>query len=247
MNAAMPLAAGGLDAAILSFCRVSAFIMVLPGFSSIRIPVRIRLFVAFGLSLILAPLIGPQAKVLPETVVAEVFTGASLGLLVRLMFLAFGFAANAIAAFAGIAAMPGAPLDTDEPMSPLAALIALTATALVFASGLHAVLITGLAASFELLPVGLFVDPARLLAHGVEVIADSFLLALRLMMPFLVFSVLVNMSIGLANKMSPQIPVYFISMPFVAAGGLAAAWALLPDIVAHFSSAIRDMAAFGWL
>lgn len=247
MNAEALLLAGGLDAAILSFARVSAFIMVLPGFSSIRIPVRIRLFVALGLSLVMAPLIGQPVEAAPQAVIAEVTTGASLGLLVRLMFMAFGFAANAIATFAGIAAMPGAPLDTEEAFSPLAALIALTATAMVFAGGLHTVLITGLAASFDLLPVGQFIAPERLLARGLEVLADGFLLALRLMMPFLVFSVAVNVSIGLANKMSPQIPVYFISMPFVAAGGLIAGWALLPDVLGHFGVAVRDMAAFGWL
>jgi flagellar biosynthetic protein FliR len=143
--------------------------------------------------------------------------------------------------------MPGAPLETDEALSPLAALFALTATALVFASGLHTVLIEGLAASFDLLPAGRFIDAGLLLEHGVRTLADGFLLALRLMMPFLINSVLVNVSIGLANKMSPQIPVYFISMPFVAAGGLIACWALLPDMLAQFSAAVRDMAASGWL
>ena len=32
--------------------------------------------------------------------------------------------------------------------------------------------------------------------------------------------ILINLTIGFVNKLTPQIPVYFISLPFVIAGGL---------------------------
>jgi len=43
---------------------------------------------------------------------------------------------------------------------------------------------------------------------------------LRLGSPFVAYSLLVNLTIGFVNKLVPQIPVYFISLPFVIAGGL---------------------------
>ena len=45
-------------------------------------------------------------------------------------------------------------------------------------------------------------------------------MALRVGAPFIVYSIVVNVAIGIINKLTPQIPVYFISLPFVIAGGL---------------------------
>ena len=75
---------------------------------------------------------------------------------------------------------------------------------------------------------------------------EAFLLALQLAMPFLAYGLLINLGIGLANKMSPQVPVYFISMPYVIAGGLILLYGLGPDVVSifidHFAARLRD----GW-
>jgi flagellar biosynthesis protein FliR len=39
------------------FCRIGAVLMLMPGFSSSRIPVRVRLFMSFSLTLALTPLL----------------------------------------------------------------------------------------------------------------------------------------------------------------------------------------------
>ena len=53
-----------------------------------------------------------------------------------------------------------------------------------------------------------------------DTVAESFLVVLRLGSPFIAYAILVNLTIGFVNKLVPQIPVYFISLPFVIAGGL---------------------------
>jgi flagellar biosynthesis protein FliR len=235
------LVAPELNAAILAFCRVSAFLMVVPGFSSIRIPVRIRLVVALGLSVAMLPFVARGIEPDAMAVGAELVTGGVLGLLVRMFFLAFGFAATALATFIGIAAMPGAPIETEEAQSPVTALITLTATAMVFAAGLHGTFIAAMARSYDLFPVGVWLEPDRVLARLTETVAEGFVVALRLMMPFLIFSVVVNLAVGLANKAAPQVPVYFVSLPFVAFGGLVVLWQLGPDMVSLFAIAAGDV------
>src|SRR5215207_7759293 len=42
---------------VLIFCRVGGCLMLMPGFSSPRIPIRARLFVALSLSLAMSPLL----------------------------------------------------------------------------------------------------------------------------------------------------------------------------------------------
>ena len=53
----------------------------------------------------------------------------------------------------------------------------------------------------------------------VDALTDSFLLALRITAPFIVYSLMINLMFGILGKLTPQIPVYFISIPFVLAGG----------------------------
>jgi flagellar biosynthetic protein FliR len=53
-----------------------------------------------------------------------------------------------------------------------------------------------------------------------EAISGSFFLVLRISGPFIVYAVVLNFAFGLVNKLTPQIPVYFVCLPFVIFGGL---------------------------
>ena len=45
---------------------------------------------------------------------------------------------------------------------------------------------------------------------------------------------IVNFAFGLTNKLTPQIPVYFISLPFVIAGGLFVLYFTLGEFLGVF-------------
>ncbi|WP_425530453.1 flagellar biosynthetic protein FliR [Stenotrophomonas maltophilia] len=42
------------------------------------------------------------------------------------------------------------------------------------------------------------------------------------------------MAIGFVNKLTPQIPIYFISLPFVIAGGLILFYFAVPTLLSLF-------------
>lgn len=67
-----------------------------------------------------------------------------------------------------------------------------------------------------------------------EQMGRTFLLALRICSPFIVYTVVVNFAIGLINKLTPTIPVYFISMPFVIAGGLYFLYLVIAEAIMIF-------------
>jgi flagellar biosynthesis protein FliR len=48
--------------AFLAFCRIGGCLMLMPGFSSSRVPVHVRLFIAVALTLALAPLLLPVLR-----------------------------------------------------------------------------------------------------------------------------------------------------------------------------------------
>jgi len=102
----------------------------------------------------------------------------------------------------------------------ISTLITLTATALLFVTDLHWEVMRGLVASYRALPVSNGFGPQFGLIQVADCLSRAFFLALRVSSPFIVFAIIVNLAVGLTNKLTPQIPIFFISAPFVVAGGL---------------------------
>lgn len=65
-------------------------------------------------------------------------------------------------------------------------------------------------------------------------LSDAFMLVLQISAPFLVWTLLINFLFGLLNKLTPQIPVYFVSVPFVVAGGLVIAYFAVGEVMRLF-------------
>jgi flagellar biosynthesis protein FliR len=245
--------AGDLVATVfILFCRIGGSLMLAPGFSSARIPVRARLFVALALTLSLAPALTARQNivvsdfgVLVGDIFSELLVGAMIGLLGRLFFLALETMMMAASMQIGMSNALGAPIDESEPLPPIATMITTTATVLIFVSGLHWELIRGLVASYAIMPVGFLLRPEAALQAVVNDLSTAFTVALRISSPFIVYAVVVNLAIGLVNRLTPQIPVYFISGPFVIAGGVILFYFISGAMVAAFMSAFGDWALRG--
>ena len=211
------------------FCRIGSCLMVLPGYSNSNIPPQIRLFIAFGASVAVAPGILPGLKPLLLQagadaqllmLLTEVLNGLLIGMLGRIFMIALQFGASFVANAIGMGQAMGVQLDESGPEPAVVSMITITATALIFSLNLHAEVLRALVASYTAMPAALGFAPRAGLASLVDNLDLTFKLCLRIASPFVIYAVIVNFAIGLANKMTPQIPIYFISLPFVIAGGL---------------------------
>ena len=117
-------------------------------------------------------------------------------------------------------------------------IISMTAIVMIFVSGLHWQLISGLVTSFSVIPPGLTFDVQGSLIQFVDTLTEAFLVALRVSSPFVLYAVLANLSLGLLNKFTPQIPVYFVSMPFILMGGLLLTMFVVSEMVGIFIDAL---------
>lgn len=215
-------------ATFLMFCRIGSCLMLMPGFSSPRIPTRVRLFLVLAITLSLAPLlVGRVQAAIPDdapvTVLAliasESLVGAIIGLMGRMFYLALQFAASSMTMLIGLANTPDAHVEEDEPVSALTSLITLTAVVVIFLADLHWEVLRVLVESYAALPVSSQLAANFGLIKIVDALTDGFLLAVRISAPFIVYSLLINLMFGILGKLTPQIPVYFVSIPFVLAGG----------------------------
>ncbi len=227
---------------ILILCRIGTTLMLAPGFSSARVPMRVRLYVAMALAMAMAPMVldgttpkGDGARLLP-LVFAECVIGAVIGLVCRIYIAALEFMANGIANYIGMNALAGG-VDSDEPGTSLSTLITLTATLLVLLLDLHLLLIRTVLDSYGTFPLGVMTAPQFGLTMIATSLGAAFTIALQISGPFIVYALLVNVLFGILGKLIPQVPSYFVSLPFLLMGGLFFLYLMLPEMLKIFFSA----------
>jgi flagellar biosynthesis protein FliR len=237
--------------AFILFCRVGGCLMLMPGFSSPRVPVTVRLFLCFAITLALTPLLGgsiqkligdASALSLVRLIMSELLIGGLIGFMGRIFFAALETLGTSIAMQMGLANALGVPMDEAEPLPSITDLLTFLATTLLFVTDLHLEVIRGLVASYHSLPVASGFGAQFGLIQVADTLSKAFFLGLRVASPFILFGLIFNLAVGLANKLTPQIQVYFISMPFAVAGGLLLLYFTFKQIIQLF------MAGFGgWL
>lgn len=240
--------------AFILFCRIGGCLMLMPGFSSPRIPVTVRLFLCFAITLALTPLLGgsierligsASALSLLRLIVSELLIGGLIGFMGRIFFAALETLGTSVAMQMGLANALGAPVDETEPLPSIADLLTFLATTLLFVTNLHLEVIRGLVASYHSLPVATGFGPQFGLIQVADTLSKTFFLGLRVASPFILFGLIFNLAVGLANKLTPQIQVYFISMPFAVAGGLLLFYFTFKQVIELFMAGFASWLAGG--
>ncbi len=247
-------AAQGVVAAFVVFSRVGACLMLMPGFSSPRIPVQVRLFIAIALSLAITPLVydqlgraigGGEPLTLLRLMVTEMLTGALIGLMGRVFFVALETIGMALSLSIGLSSNLGAPVNEDEPLPAIATMLTLAATALLFLTDLHIEIFKAIAQSYMALPPGEGFSAQHALVQIVDKSTLAFLLALRICSPFLIFSAVLNFAVGLTNRLVPGVQIFFLSTPFLLLGGLLLLYFTIKPLLHIFIAAFAQFLVNG--
>ncbi len=236
------------------FCRIGSCLMLMPGFSSQRIPANVRLLISFSATLTLTPLLAGEIKghlsgrdpaIIIVLFISEIMTGFLIGFLARIFFGALETLAGAIAMSIGLTSALAGPIDENESLPAISTLITLSAAVLIFLTDLHWEVLRGLCASYSALPVSGWFDARVDLVQVTDCLTKSFFISLRVSSPFIVYALIVNFVIGLAGKLIPQIPVYFMTSPAVLAGGLLLLYATCKPFMEIFNAAFSAWLAEG--
>lgn len=232
----------GVLVAIIAFARIGGCFLVIPVFSGMRVPVQVRILLVFTLTMALVPIVWTNiVSRIPDDLPGmllliglETLTGFFIGIIARIFILAIGFIGNAIAMTIGFSGLPGVAIDGSDPEAALSALISMAALTLLLILDFHHTIIAGLVTSYDAIEVGDLIDPRMLLVNIADTMHDAFLLVLRLASPFIAYALIANFMVGLLNKLTPQIPIYFVSLPFIIAGGLMLLYFGIPSFLRLF-------------
>lgn len=207
----------------LVFLRVSAIVSVLPAFGESSVPVRVKLGLAVAFTAIVASAVSPIG--IPLTPVelfaftaAEIIVGLALGLAIRLFVMALQTAGAMAAQSTSLSQIMGSA--GVEPMPAMGHVLVVAGLALAVMTGLHVRVAELLIKSYSVFPAGHFPDPRSLTWWGMVRVAKAFTLAFSLAAPFLIASMLYNLTLGVINRAMPQLMVAFIGAPVITLGGL---------------------------
>jgi len=239
-------------ATFIVFCRIGACLMLVPGFSSVILPPQVRLFVAlvttFALTPILIAILQPLTQnaapmTLALLICSELVVGSVIGLGGRVFFLALQTMATVMASSVGLSNIPGTPVGDTDPAPALVPLIMASVTTLFFLTDQHWQVLRGLMNSYDVWQPGERLSGEMALNQVASRLSEAFVLTLRITSPFIVYSVIVNFAIGLVNKLTPAIPVYFISVPFVMFGGFLLLYLTSDELLTQFMLGVSSWLA----
>ena len=221
MPIAIPIATsidGTLAAWMIAGSRVTGLLVVAPFFGSAGVPARIKIGLAFLLTVFLAPLVPapPAALSAPALVVlllGEFAIGFLLGFTLQLFFQAGQIAGQVCGVQMGYSLASVINPYSDADSAVLSTFYELIVLLLFIQLSVPHWLLRGLARSFEYLPPGHFSLTWPAVSTLFKFVAGMWVAGLQIAAPVLVASLLADVALGFVGKASPQLPAILLSIP----------------------------------
>lgn len=240
---------GQIIAFVLVLLRISAFLVAWPVFGTSLVPPPVKILLSICLALMMFPTVHFQnlsqlqiSEEIAFLAFREVVIGLIMGFMMRMFFFAVSIAGDVASVSIGLASgqmfnpsLGGNSVAVEQFQVGLATLFFLMING-------HHMFLSGLAQSFEVIPVsnmGLHYKAFTSLAiAGQQVLV----MGLKMCSPVLIAVLLTNISMGVVGRAVPQINVLATSLPVTITVGLAVLFVCIPLMVGEMSSLMDVMA-----
>jgi flagellar biosynthesis protein FliR len=205
---------------MLTFARVGAMVMLLPGLGESNIPVRIKLSIALLLTLIILPLhradyhidMSSMAALL-VLMVYEILIGVVLGATARVTLAALQVAGAVIAQQLGLGFVTTIDPTQGQQGVLIGNFLTLLGVTMLFATDSHHLVIAALNDSYSIFRPGEVVPSGDVAELATRAFTAAFKIGMQLAAPFLVFGLVFNIGLGVLARLMPQMQVYFVGVP----------------------------------
>jgi flagellar biosynthetic protein FliR len=226
-----------LGAFLWPFLRIGAMLMSAAVFGTRALPMRLRLVLALGLTLVLAPLAGPVPAIDPVSgeglanTAQQILIGVTIGFVLRMVFAAFELAGEMVGQLMGLGFASLVDPQNGVQVPAVGQLYILLATLMFLALQGHLLWIEALAESFRLLPIAATGVTADGLWSLAGFIGAVFGWAVRLALPVVAALLVVNLAFGVLSRTSPQLNVFSVGFPTALLIGLALLLVTMPSLL----------------
>lgn len=221
------------------FIRIAAMITAMPVFSSNFIPVRVRLMIAIGITIVVAPVIPevPHIDALSPrgfyVILQQMIIGITMGFIFHLVFSVFIIAGQIVAMQMGLGfAMMVDPVNGSQ--APVLGMFYMVLVTLFFLllDG-HLILISVMADSFYSLPIGMEGLVRENFNQMVEWGSHMFSGAVLVALPAIIALLLINVSLGVMGRAAPQLNIFAIGFAITIIAGFYVIMVTLPAVLVN--------------
>ncbi|HEX4923131.1 MAG TPA: flagellar biosynthetic protein FliR [Bdellovibrionales bacterium] len=205
---------------ILVMLRISVFLVSWPVFSSGNVPAPVKVLLGLVLSIVMFPAIGHERLSAAELerfyiwlMMREAFIGLALGFLARFFFFAISICAQIASDSIGLSSVQLLNPTTNDRSSAIEEFYTILGTLFFLGLNGHHIFISGLAKSYEILPVSLNALNMAALGSAGALAQSVTVMGLKLSAPVLVSIFCMNLAMGIIGRAVPQINVLVTSMP----------------------------------
>lgn len=232
---------------IMIFVRTGAAFLVLPILGETFVSMRIRLLLGVMISLIITPVMAdrlPPDPAQPADLVVliakESVIGVFIGTIARIMMSALETAGSFIATQIGLNSAQTFNPALAQQGTAVSSILGISAILLLFASDLHHMLILAVVDSYDLFPPGQLMPLGDMTHHLTQVFSQAFLVGFHLSGPFVTIGLLFFLAMGLVSRLSPQIQIFFVTMPVQIGLGVILFGASLATLMAYWLHAFEE-------
>ena len=221
--------------AAIVFARIGTAMMILPAFGDNHVPTKSKIMMALVVSMGLMPAIA--APPVPTSLagfglvmIIEATVGAFIGVGARVLMSALHILGAQIGFAASLSNSLTPTQGNAESGSAIASLLTMGALACLFVTNAHHVILAGLMRSYAVFPAGeiMIGDMAQQVAR---LGGSAFYIAATVGAPFFVITLLLNLGMGLANRVMPAMQVFFVMSPGLIMMGLGLLSLAVPAIL----------------
>jgi len=212
---------------IFVFVRVGAILISVPFFGSGNIPARLKVSLAFLVSLISYPLIEFNGIIFPAGVLplsialaSEVFIGLIIGYSSRLVFAGVQMAGHLIGFQMGFGIVNVIDPSTSSQISVTSQFENILAMLIFLSINAHHWFLKGIVESFSLIPLMGFHFTGAIAKMMVDMFKDIFIIGIKLGAPIIAALFFTTIALGLVARTVPQINVFIIGFPLQIGIGL---------------------------
>lgn len=239
--------------AMLILARTIPMVVLTPIFGGKTVTGQVKVGVAVILMMFLFPLLSPlvkgnlptQGMALWSLVLKEAAIGAMMGFLSSQVFYAIESAGNLIDVQRGTAqaSVLVPQLEISGPV--FSNLNIQLATVFFFSVNGHHLFLKGYFESFRIIPVNSYPNLSAhfltFMEQAIRMSGDVLIVALQMTGPILLSLLMVDIVMGVANRIAPMVQVYFLAMPLKAAVGILIFLASFEFIMKYMGVLFVDM------
>jgi flagellar biosynthetic protein FliR len=204
----------------LLFCRLASAVMILPGIGEFTILPRARLMVGLSLSLAFFPMLLEKLPAIPADflstfllIVGEIIIGLFIGGLARIIHSVLHIGGMIIAFQSSLASALLFDATQGSQGSVFGNFLNILGLTLLLSTNLHYIMIQGLVESYTLFTPGMAPPVADFAAAAPRMLAQSFVVAVKIASPMIVVGLLLYLSAGMMSRLMPNMQVFFIMIP----------------------------------